>query len=162
MFYKLIQRGLPGWFPWNSLHVMQPMYTKDMNRQIAQEIGTIRQYTEADPAPPRPPVLVKRYRTMRAIMNDPQRFGMLLGLKYQSLLPDRPISFMLAGDLPKHHEQRELVGRLLFEGGDLRTILKDSLNEQVEACLKRAVFPVSKKTYQFDFVKEYVLSLYGE
>ena len=28
MLYKLIQRGVPGWFPFNSISVMQPMYTK--------------------------------------------------------------------------------------------------------------------------------------
>ena len=36
----------------NSLDAMQPMYKKDLNREIAQELGTLDQLFEADPAPP--------------------------------------------------------------------------------------------------------------
>lgn len=52
MLYKLIQRGLPGWFPFNSVAVMQPMYTKKANTQIAESLGTITQFSIADPVPP--------------------------------------------------------------------------------------------------------------
>ncbi|KAL4778664.1 heme peroxidase [Aspergillus varians] len=154
VFYKLIQRGLPKWFPYNSLDVMQPMFTKDMNRQIAEELGTINQYTEADPKPPRAPVLVRKYTTMRQLMNDPQRFAMPLGFKYFSLLPGKEVNFMLGGDLPKHREQRNLVGSLLYGTGDLKTIVNYSLDENVDVCLKSSAFQVSKKTYQFDFAKD--------
>lgn len=41
MLYKLIQRGVPGWFPFHSLHVMQPMYTRKTNEQIARDIGDV-------------------------------------------------------------------------------------------------------------------------
>ena len=45
MLDNLIQRGVPGRFPFNSLHVMQPMYTRKMNEQIARDMGTIELYT---------------------------------------------------------------------------------------------------------------------
>ncbi|KAK4169880.1 heme peroxidase [Cladorrhinum sp. PSN259] len=53
MLYKLIQRALPGWFPFNSVAVMQPMYTKKANTKIAKSIGTITQFSTEDPSPPR-------------------------------------------------------------------------------------------------------------
>ncbi|KAL3487811.1 heme peroxidase [Aspergillus germanicus] len=154
MFYKLIHRGLPNWFPFNSVAVMQPMYTPVMNQQIAKEIGTSHLYTDAGPSRPKAPAFVRDYTTMRELMNDPERFAMPLGFKYFGLLRDHKVNFMLGGDLPQHREQRNLVGSLLFGSGDLKTILKESLDEQVQACLSSAVFQVDKKTYQFDFAKD--------
>lgn len=63
MFYKLIQRGVPGWFPYNSLHVMQLMFTRKMNETITRELKTIDQYTLDDPAPPRNPIIVTKNTT---------------------------------------------------------------------------------------------------
>ena len=54
MFYKLIQRALPGWFHLDSLHVMQLAFTKKARQTIAEDIGTIKQYTTPNPALPRP------------------------------------------------------------------------------------------------------------
>ncbi|KAE8151335.1 heme peroxidase [Aspergillus avenaceus] len=154
MFYKLIQRTLPGWFPYNSLHAMQPMYTKNMNREIATKLGTIGQYSEADPKPPKAPVMLEKYVTIKEVLNDPKRFPMPLGFQYFNLLPDHKVEFMLGGDLDKHRNQRNLVGNLLYGSGDLKSILHSFLNEQVEAHLNHAYYQIGKKTYQFDFVKD--------
>ncbi|PHH86123.1 hypothetical protein CDD83_10692 [Cordyceps sp. RAO-2017] len=43
VLYRLIQRGLPGWFPFNSVAVMQPFYTPEANERIARELGTMAQ-----------------------------------------------------------------------------------------------------------------------
>ena len=77
MFYKLIQRTLPGWFPYNSLHVMQPMYTRKMNEQIARELGNISLYTMDDPAPPPRPVIITRLSTIKDLLADPTRLRVL-------------------------------------------------------------------------------------
>lgn len=74
MLYKLIQRGLPGWFPFNSVSVMQPMYTKAANIAIAKELKTLDQYTTNDPAPPKTPVVVNTWEGIKEVMTNTQSF----------------------------------------------------------------------------------------
>ncbi|CAI4218929.1 unnamed protein product [Parascedosporium putredinis] len=75
MLYKLIQRGLPGWFPFNSVAVMQPMYTKKANIQIAKKLGTIDQFTVDDPKPPKQPIIVTSNATAKKALSNPDTFA---------------------------------------------------------------------------------------
>lgn len=74
MLYKLIQRGIPGWFPFNSVAVMQPMYTKKANAAIAKELGTLAQFTLDDPKPPAKPVVVTTNASIREVLNNPKKY----------------------------------------------------------------------------------------
>jgi hypothetical protein len=77
MFHKLFQRALPNWFPYNSLHITQPMYTRKMNEQIAREIGTIDEYTLDDPSPPPKTVIVTKHSTITKLSKDQANFRII-------------------------------------------------------------------------------------
>lgn len=74
MLYKLIQRGLPGWFPFNSVSVMQPMYTKTANIAIAKELGKLDQYSLDDPKPPKTPVFITTWEGIKEVLTNKQSF----------------------------------------------------------------------------------------
>jgi hypothetical protein len=51
MFYKLIQRALPGWFKYNSIYLWQPMYTPGKNIELAIDQKKIKEFTNRGGAP---------------------------------------------------------------------------------------------------------------
>lgn len=77
MFHKLFQRAFPGWFPYNSLHTTQPMFTRKMNKEIAREIGTIDQYTLDDPLPPPTPLPVVKHSQVTQVLKDQANFHVI-------------------------------------------------------------------------------------
>ena len=74
MLYKLIQRGLPGWFPFNSISVMQPMYTKKANIAIAKNLKALDQYSLDDPTPPKIPVMINTWEGIKEVLTNTQSF----------------------------------------------------------------------------------------
>ncbi|KKZ59000.1 hypothetical protein EMCG_00865 [[Emmonsia] crescens] len=155
MFYKLIQRGLPGWFPYNSLSVMQPMYTPDMNREIATEIGTISQYTEADPKPPPRRLILMKQSEISQMLTDPKGFPIPFGKPYENFIEGRDFGhFMLAGDTPRHREQRNVYGGSLYGSGELKELLSTFIAEQTGRFLTGSMFQIGKGTYHVDILKD--------
>ncbi|KAF4618994.1 hypothetical protein G7Y89_g14852 [Cudoniella acicularis] len=123
MFYKLVQRALPGWFPFNSLHIMQPMYTRKMNEQIVKELGTISLFSKADPALPAPPVFVPNNAIVQKIFKDQLNFIMPIRYLLNELFPSKRdfSNYMLSGDAAVNTTQRNLTF-----GNECLTV--DSLN----------------------------------
>lgn len=155
MLYKLIQRALPGWFPYNSLNVMQPMFTKDMNREIAEELGTTSLYTEDDPKPPQPLKVLHQHAQVRKMLNDSKRFHVPFNAPFDKLLEGRDFShFMLCGDMPRHREQRNVYGNLLYGSGELKDLVADFIKEHTDSYLSSSMFPISRGTYHVDIIKE--------
>lgn len=116
MFYKLIQRAFSGWFPYNSLHVMQPMFTRKKNEEIARELGTIDMYTLDDPAPPRPLNILTSHAIITEVLSNKDAFKVpwLPGLN--ALFPKQRdfSSFMLGADQQANTDQRELVMKIVY------------------------------------------------
>ena len=108
MLYKLMQRGLPGWFPFNSVAVMQPMYTKKKNIEIAKELGTIDQYTLDDPKPPPGRALAVSSASIKRILDNPKQYPSGWARALNLIFPGKKdLSwFMLAGDEPRNYEHR--------------------------------------------------------
>lgn len=155
MFYKLIQRGLPGWFPFDSLNAMQPMYTKDMNREIAQELGTLSQFSEADPKPPSNRLILIKQSEIRQMLTDPKRFPIPFGKPYENFLEGRDFShFMLAGDAPRNMDERNLYGNILYSSGELKGLLAKTVMEQTDKFVNGSMFPIGGKTYHVDIIRE--------
>ncbi|EEH21749.1 hypothetical protein PABG_03965 [Paracoccidioides brasiliensis Pb03] len=155
MFYKLIQRGLPGWFPFNSLAVMQPMYTKDMNREIATELGTKFQYTEADPKPPPRRMILTKHSEISQMLTDPKRFPVPFGKPYENFIEGRDFGhFMLAGDMPRNRDQRNLYGGLLYGSGELKGLVSKFIMEQTDKFLTGSMFRIGGRTYHVDILKD--------
>ncbi|KAJ3562058.1 hypothetical protein NPX13_g8709 [Xylaria arbuscula] len=89
MLYKLIQRGLPGWFPYNSVAVMQPMYTKKANAAIAKELGTLAQFTLDDPKPPPTPVVLTSAAAIKQVLSNPKQYVLPWVAPLNALFPGK-------------------------------------------------------------------------
>jgi hypothetical protein len=161
MFYKLIQRALPGWFPYNSLHVMQPFFTKDANRQIAQEIGTIALYTEKDPKKPANPTILVSHSKIRKVLTDQVSFGVPWLPALNDLFPGEKDygTFMLGGDAHANTQQRNLVGDLIYGPDGFKELLSSFVVQSAEGYLNSEKFNVggnriNDPTEQIDIIRE--------
>ena len=157
MLYKLIQRAVPGWFPYNSLHVMQPMYTRKMNQRIAEEIGTIKQYTLADPKPPRPPIVLMKHATICKVLKDQKSFIVPWLPAMNDIFPgEKDLSgYMLSADKPENAAQHRLVADAIYTP-EFPRILFDSIVTTGKACLKSDTFSLGSSIQQIDIIREYV------
>lgn len=157
MFYKLIQRAVPGWFPFNSLHIMQPMYTRKMNETIAKEVKTIALYTQADPAPPPQPIPVFKNSIVRSILKDQASFAEPVGHLLGGIFPgsDRDFShYMLYGDAAVNTAQRNLVGDIVYGSKDLKNSLGTFLSTYGGECLMVDSLTMAPNLIQIDIIRE--------
>ena len=156
MLYKLVQRAFPGWFPYNSLHVMQPMFTRDTNEKIATEIGTIRQYTKKDPAPPPVPTILTSHSTIRKVLSDQNAFSVPWLPALNDLCPGKKdySGFMLGGDGQANTMQRNLVGDILYGPPEFRDLLASFVVESAEGYLNAEMFNVGGRSEQIDILRE--------
>ena len=158
MMYKLIQRAFPGWFPYNSLHVMQPFFTKAQNELIAKKIGTIDHYTKADPAPPKVPKIVTGNEATRKILTNQRSFVVPWLPALNDLFPGKKdySGFMLGGDKPLNTMQRNLVGDALYGPQGFKQLLAASVTDLATKYLKAEEFGVGAAGTQIDILREYV------
>lgn len=161
MFYKLFQRTLPGWFPYNSLHIMQPMFTRKMNEQIAREIGTIDLYTMEDPKPPPRPVLVANSALIQKVLSDQNSFKVPWLKGFADLFPGkRDFSwYMLSGDKQDNTAQRNLVGNILYASPDIARLISDTTLAIGETLMKKNTFTISKSLSQIDIIRDVAIPL---
>jgi hypothetical protein len=161
MFYKLIQRAFPGWFPFNSLHVMQPMFTKEANKKIATEIGMIKHYTEADPARPRPVVVLKHRSACDKVLKDQKSFVVPWTPAVNSLFPGEKKFdwFMLGGDGSENLANRKLVAGVIHGVPNLKETVAKFVATVGASLFKKESFAMTKDLHQLDIIREYVTLL---
>ncbi|RDA87471.1 hypothetical protein CP532_2800 [Ophiocordyceps camponoti-leonardi (nom. inval.)] len=126
VLYRLIQRTLPGWFPYNSVAVMQPMYTKAANEEIARKLGTIGQFTMDDVRQPPKTVVVKTRAAVKEVLGQPERFAVPWLRAFHAMFPDgeKDLSwFMLAGDEARNQQNRVELAMVLHGLPDVRGAL---------------------------------------
>ena len=150
MLYKLIQRGVPGWFPFNSLHVMQPMYTRKTNEQIARDMGKIELHTLDGPKAPRRPVVVTKHFLSKQVLIDRRCFIVPWGPTLNAIFPRKEdyTTYMLEGDKPANTAQRNLVGDILYDPADFKSLLSDFVFKSSYRYLK--VFDQPRQDYSTD------------
>ncbi|KAF2265211.1 heme peroxidase [Lojkania enalia] len=156
MYYKLIQRAFPGWFPYNSLHIMQPFFTKEKNEEIAKKIGAIQFYTKANPKRPTVPRIIMSHSTIRKILADQQSFGVPWLPALNDLFPGEKdySSFMLGGDQPANTIQRNLVGDLIYGPKEFQKLLADSIVTSAKKYLAMEEFAIGGRTKQIDILRD--------
>ena len=152
MLYRLIQRGVPKWFKFNSIYVMQPMYLPSMNIEIAKEFNTIDQYSLDPPAPPPKTTLLNTHGAISALLNDHANFKVKYGLQ----LPDLVFAeYMLSGDGAANRENHSFVAqRIMNVPGGLDLYAK-AFDETTRKILTRESYKLGPY-YQVDMTKEYV------
>ncbi|EMD84856.1 hypothetical protein COCHEDRAFT_1219837 [Bipolaris maydis C5] len=161
LFYKLIQRALPGWFPFNSLHVMQPMYTKKANEAIAKEIGTISLYTEADPKPPRPVHVLAEGISVREVLHD-ERFVVPWLPAVNDLFPGSGKDFswfMLAGDKPENAAQKRMVQEVFHSIPGFEAAISSFVAEVGSKLLAKETFKMKEGLNQIDIIRDIAIPM---
>lgn len=155
MFHKLFQRALPGWFPYNSLHTTQPMFTRKMNEEIAREIGTIDQFTLADPAPPPTPVVLTKHSIITKVLKDQANFRVPWVKWLNDIIPGRTFNHnMLGGDQPANTAQRNLVTDIMFSPAEFMQLLSATAVSVGRELFERQTLNLKKDLNQIDIVRE--------
>ncbi|KAG9253116.1 linoleate diol synthase, partial [Emericellopsis atlantica] len=161
MLYKLIQRGLPGWFPFNSVAVMQPMYTKKMNETIAKEIGTIKQYTLDDPRPPRKRVVLTTAAAIKQVLGNTKQFVVpwLSGLN--NVFPgEKDFSwFMLAGDEPRNFAHRASFSKAMGKVENLHGAVHNFVQNIGKQIIDQETFQLKEGLNQIDLIRDVAIPL---
>lgn len=154
-FYTLFQRALPGWFPYNSLHVMQPMFTPKMNKEIATEIGTIADYVEKGPKPPPKPKVLAKHSTITKVLSDQTNFHVpWVGL--EDIFPGKKsfASYMLGGDSPAHTAQKKLLSGILYTPTEFGELLSSTALKYGRDLLKQDSLGLRKDLQQIDIIRD--------
>ena len=163
MFYKLIQRALPGWFPYNSLHVMQPMFIRAKNEEIARELGTIDLYTLDPPSPPKVPVVLMDHTTISAVLKDQASFKIpwLKALNEAAPKGREYSTFMLGGDKVANTVQRNLVGDIIYGPVEFKKLLANAVASYGSRFLGEETFKYTGTdgVHQIDILREYVVTI---
>ncbi|KAK3395060.1 linoleate diol synthase [Podospora didyma] len=161
MLYKLIQRALPGWFPFNSVALMQPMYTKKANERIAKELGTIDQYNTADdPKPPAKPVVILSGAAIKQVLGDPKTFAVPWAAPFRAMFPRKDLSwFMLAGDAPQNYQHRADMEAAFSKLPNLAKALRACIQTVGADLIKKATFKLRDGLHQVDFIRDVAVPL---
>jgi linoleate 10R-lipoxygenase len=161
MLYKLIQRGLPGWFPYNSVAVMQPMYTKKANTEIAKELGTIDQYTLDDPKPPATPVVIISSASIKKVLSSPKQYVLPWLKPLNSLFPGKKDYswFMLGGDDPVNVRERDNMLKALKKIPNFHQAIHGFVERVGTELIKKETFTLRKGLNQIDFIRDVAIPL---
>ncbi|KAF5138262.1 Psi-producing oxygenase A [Metarhizium anisopliae] len=161
MLYKLIQRGVPGWFPFNSVAVMQPMYTKKANEKIAQELGTLDQYTLDDPKPPGMPITISANASIKQIFDNPAQFAVPWLKSFNCLFPGKKDLgwFMLAGDETHGYANRAGFGKAMGNIPHLHHAMNEFIHGVGTQMIQKETFRLKEGLNQADLVRDIAIPL---
>jgi linoleate 10R-lipoxygenase len=161
MLYKLIQRGLPGWFPFNSIAIMQPMYTKKANEEIAREIGTIDQYTLDDPKPPPKPVVLFTSAAIKQALRNTKQFVVPWLSAVNALFPGKKDLgwFMLAGDEPRNYAQRADMMKAMGKIPNLHEAVHEFIERVGSRLIEQESFTLKAGLSQIDLIRDVAIPL---
>ncbi|CCF39565.1 linoleate diol synthase [Colletotrichum higginsianum] len=162
MLYKLIQRGLPNWFPYNSIAVMQPMYTRKANQAIAKELGTLHLYTSDDPKPPPKPVVLMTGAAIKQVLGNPKQFVVPWLQPLNALFTEskKDISwFMLAGDDPKNVQHRVNITKAMGKVPNLHNAVHDFVERVGGKLIEKETFKLREGLCQMDLIRDVAIPL---
>ncbi|KAI3317044.1 heme peroxidase [Xylariaceae sp. AK1471] len=161
MLYKLIQRGLPGWFPFNSVAIMQPMYTKKANAAIAKELGTLDQYTLDDPKPPPKPVVVLSTAAIKQVLGNPKQYVVPWLQPLNTLFPGKKDFnwFMLSGDGPKNLEHRANIMKAFGKLPNLHNAIHEFVQRVGSELIAKETFTFKEGLNQIDLIRDVAIPL---
>ncbi|KAM3542308.1 hypothetical protein ARSEF1564_004756 [Beauveria bassiana] len=156
MLYKLIQRGVPGWFPFNSIAVMQPMYTKKANMDIAKELGTLEQYSLEPAKPPKLPVVISTAAGIKQVLGNPDAFPLGWGEVLNNIFyGKRDVGwFMLAGTEPRNIEHRNKSAEAFSKLPNLQQAIYQMIERVGADLVAKADFTVQGGVHQIDLIRD--------
>jgi hypothetical protein len=161
MLYKLIQRGVPNWFPFNSVAVMQPMYTKSANEKIAKEIGTFDQFTLDDPKPPAKATVLVSSSAIKQVLGNPKQYVVPWLKPLNNLFPGKKDFswFMLAGDQPQNYKHRTDFSKAMSKIPNLHDAIHEFVERQGAKLIQKESFNLKKGLDQIDIIRDVAIPL---
>jgi hypothetical protein len=126
-----------------------------MNEEIAREIGTIAQFSLADPAPPPAPVILTKHSTITKVLKDQANFRVPWIKWLNDIVPGRTFnSSMLAGDLPMNTAQKNLVTDIMFSPAEFTQLFSATAMSVGRELIDRETLNLKKSLDQIDIVRE--------
>ncbi|KAF5572016.1 Psi-producing oxygenase C [Fusarium pseudoanthophilum] len=161
MLYKLIQRGVPNWFPFNSIAVMQPMYTKKANEQIAKEIGTFDQYTLDDPKTPPKVAVLTSGPAIKQILSNTKQYVVPWLKPLNTLFPGKKDFgwFMLAGDQPQNYTHRANFAKAMSKIPNMHNAVHAFIEREGTKLINKETFTLKKGLDQIDIIRDVAIPL---
>ncbi|PHH80855.1 hypothetical protein CDD80_6414 [Ophiocordyceps camponoti-rufipedis] len=162
VLYRLIQRTLPGWYPFNSVAVMQPMYTKAANVEIARKLGTMGQFTVDDTRPPPKTVAISTSAAIKEVLDRPDRFALPWLRGFNAMFPDgdKDLSwFMLAGDEAQNCQNRTELAGVMDGLPDAGGALLAMMAEEGARLLKKETLTLREGVHQVDMIRDVAIPL---
>ena len=141
MFYKLLLRGLPGFFDFNSVYAMQPMYTSRANRDILTRLKTIDQFSLKPPEAPKVVHHIKSYDPVQTIMQNRDIFKSPWESSIGSLVSRSAFDGLNAFESKNHPS-------------GAKQIYLDFLVEKAEALVQKYMFSFKEKVHMIDIIRE--------
>ena len=158
MLYKLIHRAFPNWFKFNSIYVMQPMYTPKMNQEIQKELGHIDEYVLDAPAPPPKVTVLVTNAAIAPILKDQTNFKVKYGLQ----VPDLVFAdYMLSGDTAGCRANKAFTSQRMNKCPGAYDVYFKGFEDWTRKILAREAYKLGKY-YQVDMSKQYVAILFIE
>ncbi|KAH7407996.1 heme peroxidase [Cadophora sp. MPI-SDFR-AT-0126] len=157
MFYRLFQRAFPGWYPYNSLHIMQPMFTWKMNKQIAEEIGTLKLYSLKGPKNPTAPIILTKHSTIIQVLKDQTSFRVPWLPALNDLFPGKKdySAFMLSGDGPENSKQRTLLQSIMYGPDEFTKLISEFVTATAKKSLELEGFKMNTDNLcQIDVIRD--------
>ncbi|WPH03723.1 Hypothetical protein R9X50_00660600 [Acrodontium crateriforme] len=160
MLYKLIHRGLPGWFPFNSVSIMQPMYTTKANIEIAKKLGTIDLFSLDGPESPKKPVLITTPAGIKQVLGNPKSFPSNWGKYLNMVKRGKDISwYMLAGDEPKNYENRKMTAEAFKKLPNLTQAVEEMIARVGKELIEKESFNIKEGVHQIDIIRDVAIPL---
>ncbi len=150
VLYRLLQRGFPKWFKFNSIYVMQPMYLPKMNIEIAKQFGTIDRYSLDPPATPPKVTVLSTQAAISVVVKDAKNFK----VSYDNKLADSASAdFLLYGSFAADRKNQSILEARVKNSGGLDLFSK-TIESKFREILAREAYKL-RDLYQVDFTKEY-------
>ena len=141
MFHKLLHRGLPGLFDFNSVYAMQPMYTSASNKEIFQRLNVSDQYSMNPPKAPTIKVSVESHAAVCDALLHGDYFESTWSASVGTLVSQKASNGF---DILAQAEQT----------AGSKQIFLEYLLGKADSTVRRSSFRLRKSQYQIDIVRE--------
>lgn len=146
MFHKLLRRGLPGFFDFNSVYAMQPMYTSRANTNIFKRLKTMDQYTLNPPAAPKSKA-IDTHGDVCSVLNNQHCLESQWTSSVGTIISQKAFDGLRAFE-------REHSGAQSQQTSKVNQLYVNYLTKKATDFVGRDAFRLGNHNYQIDIIRE--------
>ncbi|RDW83399.1 hypothetical protein BP5796_04890 [Coleophoma crateriformis] len=150
VFYKLLMRAFPDFYPGNSAYAQYPFTIPSEVKKIHTELGTVSQLDFSPPKHQPKPTALFSYAACKKVLDDQVRFKVPWGPNTYALTKH---DYMLSGDKPSNKAQRDFVQKQLYCPHNALDGVRQ-FYEKITLDLLRAKSYKLRDIYQVDAVRD--------